>query len=49
MKIIDKLKEKWNKFWLLDQDFEYDDDIRYTNPVREIQHFWKYISIKLLK
>ena len=39
MKIIDKLKEKWNKFWLLDQDFEYDDDIRYTNPVREIQHF----------
>ena len=39
MKIIDKLKEKWNKFWLLDKDFEYDDDIRYTNPVREIQHF----------
>lgn len=39
MKILTKLKEKWIKFWLLDQDFEYDDDIRYTNPVREIQHF----------
>lgn len=36
---MNKLKEKWIKFWLLDQDFEYDDDIRYTNPVREIQHF----------